>query len=159
MIQQIDQQIEEYDTEVGNRMHQINIGQDGKISVADLQKALGAIKHRPSDEAIEILIDKLDMDHDGFVPLDHVLSLAEEEGLGIVFSDDDQDSKSNKILSKGKELRNDVGLKSQKPPSTTTSPQQPPSSSSSPSSSNDSSHQSAQKDDVKPKKSDIVEDP
>jgi LETM1 and EF-hand domain-containing protein 1 len=102
------------------------------------------------------------MDHDGFVPLDHVLSLAEEEGLGIVFSDDDQDSKSNKILSKGKELRNDVGLKSQKPPSTTTSPQQPPSSpspSSSSSSSNDSSQHSTQKDDIKPKKSDIVEDP
>lgn len=46
MIQQIDQQIEEYDKEVGTRMHQINIGQDGKISVADLQKALEAIKHR-----------------------------------------------------------------------------------------------------------------
>ncbi|KAH9451432.1 hypothetical protein MJO28_009059 [Puccinia striiformis f. sp. tritici] len=148
MIQQIDQQIEEYDTEVGNRMHQINIGQDGKISVADLQKALGAIKHRPSDEAIEILIDKLDVDHDGFVPLDHVLSLAEEEGLGIVFSGEDQESKSNKILTKGKQLRDDAVHKSQKSSPTSTQNH-------SSSSSKDSTHN----EDIKPKKSDIVEDP
>ncbi|POW07058.1 hypothetical protein PSTT_08522, partial [Puccinia striiformis] len=138
----------EYDTEVGNRMHQINIGQDGKISVADLQKALGAIKHRPSDEAIEILIDKLDVDHDGFVPLDHVLSLAEEEGLGIVFSGEDQESKSNKILTKGKQLRDDAVHKSQKSSPTSTQNH-------SSSSSKDSTHN----EDIKPKKSDIVEDP
>lgn len=46
MIHEIDTQLEEYDTQVGNRMHQINIGQDGKISVDDLQKGLEAIKHR-----------------------------------------------------------------------------------------------------------------
>lgn len=153
MIQQIDQQIEEYDTEVGNRMHQINIGQDGKIGVADLKKALRAIKHRPSDEAIEVLIDKLDVDHDGFVPLDHVMSLAEEEGLGIVFSEDDRESKSKEILSKGRKLRDDVVLNNQQ---SNIGRDQKHSSTSS--SKLDINH-TTPKDDVKPKKSDIVEDP
>ncbi|PLW46356.1 hypothetical protein PCASD_05443 [Puccinia coronata f. sp. avenae] len=157
MIQQIDQQIEEYDTEVGNRMHQINIGQDGKISVADLKKALGAIKHRPSDDAIEILIDKLDVDHDGFVPLDHVLSLAEEEGLGIVFADEDQGSKSNQLLTKGRQLRDDMVHRNLKSSTSTSSA---PSQSEKKQQASENPSSSAYKDDhMKPKKSDIVEDP
>ncbi|MBW0478942.1 hypothetical protein O181_018657 [Austropuccinia psidii MF-1] len=141
MIQEIDQQLQEYDTQVGNRMHQINVGQDGKISVADLKKALEAIKHRPSDEMIKVLIDKLDVDHDGFVPLDHVISLAEEEGLGIVL---DEESSSNVIISQGKKLRHDGRLKIENQNSK---------------SQIDASKSQSLKEDTKPKKSDIVEDP
>ncbi|EGG00307.1 uncharacterized protein MELLADRAFT_79269, partial [Melampsora larici-populina 98AG31] len=143
MIHEIDTQLEEYDTQVGNRMHQINIGKDGNISVDDLRKGLGVIKHRPSDEAIEVLIDKLDVDHDGFVPLEHVVSLAAEEGLGIVV---DEDSSSNAIVSEGQKLRHDghKNLKLQ-------------------SKSRDARSKSesgvTNKEEPKPKKSDIVEDP
>lgn len=59
---------------------------------------------RPSDETIKVLIDKLDIDHDGFVPLDHVVSLAAEEGLGIVVDDE---SSSKTIVSEGQKLRED----------------------------------------------------
>ncbi|CAH7685530.1 LETM1-like protein-domain-containing protein [Phakopsora pachyrhizi] len=144
IIQQIDQQLGEYDKQVGDRMHQINIGQDGKISVGDLKKALGAIKHSPSDEAIEVLIDKLDVDHDGFVPLDHVLSLAEEEGLGIVL---DEESASNAIISQGQKLRKDgkLGINDSAQVIITSSSKDPATDSS--------------KETPKPKKSDIVEDP
>lgn len=53
---------------------------DGRISVEDLRTAFEQIRHRPDDETITALIDKLDVDHDGFVPLEDVTSLAEVEG-------------------------------------------------------------------------------
>lgn len=165
MIQQIDQQIEEYDKEVGTRMHQINIGQDGKISVADLQKALEAIKHRPTDEAIKILIEKLDVDHDGFVPLEHVVSLAEEEGLGIVFGEDaeaSEESASGSLVSRGQQLRHDAGRSS--PKSSHSHPDGPPppaAAAAHPSSDSRPTNPTLPSDDDprKPKKSDLVHDP
>lgn len=53
---------------------------NGRISVSDLRTAFEQIRHRPDDETITALIDKLDVDHDGFVPLEDVTSLAEVEG-------------------------------------------------------------------------------
>lgn len=44
---------------------------------------------RPSDEAIAVLLEKLDVDHDQFVPLSDIINLAEGEGLGIVIGEDD----------------------------------------------------------------------
>lgn len=60
----------------------------GRIAVRDLKVALESIAHRPSDEAIEVLIEKLDVDHDSWVPLEDIVSLAEGEGLGIVISEE-----------------------------------------------------------------------
>ena len=54
----------------------------------DLREALKVINHRPSDEAIEVLLEKLDVDHDQWVPLDEIVKLAEGEGLGIVISEE-----------------------------------------------------------------------
>ena len=48
-------------------MHLFDVGHDGKICVADLEKALKAINHAPSDDAVAVLVDKLDVDHDGFI--------------------------------------------------------------------------------------------
>lgn len=45
--------------------------------------------NRPSDQAIDVLIEKLDVDHDSFVPLDDIIKLAEGEGLGIVIDADE----------------------------------------------------------------------
>ncbi|KAN0062039.1 LETM1 domain-containing protein ylh47 [Thecaphora frezii] len=85
MLEKIDDQLEEYDRDVGSRMHIIEASPTGKISVDDLEQALRLIKHRPDDEVLEKLVDKLDVDHDGLVPLDDVLELARAEtGLGIV---------------------------------------------------------------------------
>lgn len=44
---------------------------------------------RPSDEAIEVLLEKLDVDHDSFVPLAEIIALSEGEGLGIVIGEDE----------------------------------------------------------------------
>jgi LETM1 and EF-hand domain-containing protein 1 len=36
-----------------------------------------------------VLLEKLDVDHDQFVPLSDIINLAEGEGLGIVIGEDD----------------------------------------------------------------------
>lgn len=67
MVTQLDAQLSAYDSEVGERMHLIDLGKDGRLRVADVEKALQRIAHAPSDEAISVLCKKLDVDHDGFV--------------------------------------------------------------------------------------------
>lgn len=76
MLKRIDQQLEEFDKDVGGRMHLIEASSTGKISVDDLEQALRLIKHRPDEEVMHKLVDKLDVDHDGLVPLNDVLELA-----------------------------------------------------------------------------------
>jgi len=87
MIEKVDKQLEEYDAEVGNKMNTIAVGEDGKLVLADLKKALREIRHAPSEDQIDVLVDKLDIDHDGFVTLQEILSLAENEGLGVLLDD------------------------------------------------------------------------
>ena len=80
MIKQIDEQLDAYDKEVSDKLTKFPVGPDGKISIESLRAAFEQIRHRPDDETITALIDKLDVDHDGFVPLEDVTSLAEVEG-------------------------------------------------------------------------------
>ena len=51
-------------------------------TAADLQKALNVIKHKPDAEVVDQIVEKLDVDKDGFVELEHVVGLVREEGLG-----------------------------------------------------------------------------
>lgn len=105
MLEKIDNQLEEYDHDVGSRMHLIEASHTGKISVDDLEQALRLIKHKPEDEVIEKIVDKLDVDHDGLVPLDDVLELARAEtGLGIL-----RDEGVKEIHAQGREIRQGEG--------------------------------------------------
>ncbi|KAJ1576505.1 hypothetical protein NDA12_006332 [Ustilago hordei] len=111
MLEKIDNQLEEYDRDVGSRMHLIEASHTGKISVDDLEQALRLIKHKPEDEVIEKIVDKLDVDHDGLVPLDDVLELAQAEtGLGIL-----RDEGVKKIKQQGKEIRSNGPVEKKKP--------------------------------------------
>ncbi|KAG6818163.1 hypothetical protein H0H87_000068 [Tephrocybe sp. NHM501043] len=101
MLTKIDGQLEEYDNRVGSSLQMISADPQGRISVQDLQKALDVIKHRPDDEVGQAVIQKLDVDQDGFVELEHVLGLAKEEGLGIVIDDEAQS-----IIGQGNEIKN-----------------------------------------------------
>ena len=109
ILTKIDKQLEEYDAEIGGRLNMFESDVDGRISVKDLKSALEVIRHRsvlhsfsprcdsrangwcarPSDEAIEVLLEKLDVDHDSFVPLAEIIALSEGEGLGIVIGEDE----------------------------------------------------------------------
>ncbi|KAA1471302.1 LETM1-domain-containing protein [Dentipellis sp. KUC8613] len=100
MLTKIDKQLEEYDARVGNTLQMISCDPQGRISAQDLEKALAVIKHRPDDDVIQNVIEKLDVDKDGYVELEHVLGLAREEGLGIVV-----DNEAQSLIGQGRELK------------------------------------------------------
>ena len=83
MLTKIDKQLQEYDSRVGSSLQMISADAQGRISVQDLKKALAVIKHKPDDEVGQAVIQKLDVDKDGFVELEHVLGLVREEGVGM----------------------------------------------------------------------------
>ncbi|TFK76502.1 LETM1-domain-containing protein [Pluteus cervinus] len=99
MLTKIDHQLQDYDAKVGNTLQLISADQ-GRISVQDLETALAVIKHKPDDEVGQAVIQKLDVDQDGYVELEHVLGLVKDEGLGIVLDDEAQS-----ILGQGTELK------------------------------------------------------
>ncbi|KAF7440445.1 hypothetical protein PC9H_000790 [Pleurotus ostreatus] len=101
MLTKIDGQLQEYDSRVGSSLQLISADPQGRISVQDLEKALTVIKHKPDDDVGRAVIEKLDVDKDGYVELEHVLGLVREEGLGLVLDDDAQT-----ILGQGTELKN-----------------------------------------------------
>ncbi|KAI6032551.1 LETM1-like protein-domain-containing protein [Pisolithus marmoratus] len=90
MLTKIDAQLQDYDARMG------------RIPVEDLEKALTVIKHRPDDEVIQAVIQKPDVDQDGYVELEHVLGLIKEDGLGI-----EVDDEARTIIVQGKEIRMD----------------------------------------------------
>lgn len=101
MLTKVDTQLQEYDSRVGSSLQMISADAQGRISVQDLEKALAVIKHKPDDEVGQAVIQKLDVDQDGFVELEHVLGLVKEEGLGIVLDDEAQS-----IIGQGHEIKN-----------------------------------------------------
>lgn len=86
MLTKIDSQLSDYDSRVGSSLQLISADPQGRISVRDLEHALGVIKHKPDAETVEGIVRKLDVDQDGFVVLEHVLDLVREEGLGTCFT-------------------------------------------------------------------------
>lgn len=119
MLTRIDKQLETYDSRVGSSLQMISADDQGRISVQDLEKALAVIKHKPDEEIGQAVVQKLDVDKDGYVELEHVLELVKEEGLGMFYvltmqtlhlltlnigmvMDDDAQT----IIGQGKELKN-----------------------------------------------------
>ncbi|KAK8866064.1 hypothetical protein IAR55_001215 [Kwoniella newhampshirensis] len=111
MIKKIDAQLEKYDEQVGSSLNVIDTSANGQIALADLKKALKVIKHKPSEEVIEGLGKKLDVDSDGFVELDHVLELTQDHGLGILL----EDEAAQTLIEKGSSIRHSKDIKELKP--------------------------------------------
>ncbi|WFD01764.1 LETM1 domain-containing protein ylh47 [Malassezia obtusa] len=106
MLHKIDRQLEDYDRDVGGRMHLIQTSSTGKISADDLEQALRLIKHRPSEDKLQKLVDKLDVDLDGLVPLDHVLELTRDEAMEAGDGEELRDiQKEGQRILEGKKLR------------------------------------------------------
>lgn len=107
MIKKIDAQLETYDERVGSSLNLIETNSKGQIRVKDLLRALKVIAHPPPDEVIEEIGQKLDPDGDGMVSLDHVLELAQDDGLGlgVVFDE------AAALLDKGSDIRHSKDLK------------------------------------------------
>jgi len=62
MIEKIDSQLREFENEIRSKMDIISINEKGQIHVYDVKKALKMIKHAPSVEDINALVEKLDPD-------------------------------------------------------------------------------------------------
>lgn len=107
MLEKIDSQLLAYEEEVGSKMHIIEASASGKISVEDVEAALRLIKHRPDEEVLERLVDSMDKDKDGLIPLAEVVALAKQEsGLGIVREDSIKD-----IAGQGRKVRDEMEAK------------------------------------------------
>lgn len=124
MLTKIDAQLQEYDARVGSSLQMISADAQGRISVQDLEKALAVCKHKPDEDVGQAVIQKLDVDKDGFVELEHVLGLVKEEGLGglcnlypsilkglIIFPGIVIDDEAQSILGQGSEIK---GMKPRK---------------------------------------------
>ncbi|KAI5476504.1 MRS7 family protein [Pseudohyphozyma bogoriensis] len=94
LLEKIEKQLEDYDKEFGGHLNMFSPDHLGRIRIKDLKSALEVIRHRPSDEAIKVLLGKLDVDGDGFVPVQEIVDLAEGEGLGIVLLDEVEEMKA-----------------------------------------------------------------
>ncbi|PWN40419.1 LETM1-domain-containing protein [Ceraceosorus guamensis] len=106
MLKKIDAQLEEYDKDVGSRMHIIETSPSGKISVDDVGQALRLIKHKPDDDVLEKIVDKLDVDNDGLVPLADLVELARQEtGLGRLREEDALPDEVNEVRAASNRLR------------------------------------------------------
>lgn len=110
MIKKIDTQLEKYDEKVGSSLNVIHTNAKGQISLKDLETAFRSIKHAPPEEIVEKLGEKLDVDKDGFVELDHVVDLAQERDFGIGLEEEAKD-----ILGQGKDIRTSKDVKDLKP--------------------------------------------
>lgn len=111
MLRKLDNQLEEYDRDVGTRMHLIHTSSTGKISVDDLEQVLRLIKHRPEEAVVQKIVDKIDVDNDGLVPLADVLELAKKEsGIGIIRDNDMKDIRETgrQIISDQKPRKSDI---------------------------------------------------
>ncbi|KAG8935935.1 hypothetical protein FRC02_005410 [Tulasnella sp. 418] len=100
MLDKIDKQIEAYDSKVGTNLGHVAVDEQGRITIADLERALKLIKHAPGEDVIAGIVKKLDVDSDGLVVLEDVLGLMKEEGLGIVVDDEARD-----LIGLGREIR------------------------------------------------------
>ncbi|KAF9361787.1 hypothetical protein BGX26_011782 [Mortierella sp. AD094] len=88
MIAKLDQELQAYDADVGNRLQAFQANERGELTVTDIEEALKVIKHAPDAEKIKQIVKKLDADGDGLVLLSHIVELADlveqEEGTGVL---------------------------------------------------------------------------
>ncbi|KAG9066543.1 hypothetical protein KI688_012451 [Linnemannia hyalina] len=90
MISQLDEELQAYESPSHEKFKPIETNDRNELTVAEVEAALCIIKHTPDDETIRLTVQKLDIDGDGLIQLDHIYELAdlvEQEGTGGVFGE------------------------------------------------------------------------
>ncbi|KAG0244270.1 LETM1-like protein-domain-containing protein [Mortierella sp. GBAus27b] len=109
MIAKLDQELQAYDADVGNKLQAFQANERGELTVKDIESALKVIKHAPDEEKIKQIVKKLDMDGDGLVLLSHIVELADlveqEEGTGVLVEGKKPHGKSSAETEKEKKLK------------------------------------------------------
>jgi len=76
------------------RCNSLRVTRQDESRFETLPRRLSMIRHRPEEDVVAHVVEKLDVDHDGYVELEHVLGLAREEGLGIVIENEQTDARN-----------------------------------------------------------------
>lgn len=91
MISKLDEELQAYESYSQEKFKPMETNDLNELTVAEVEDALRIIKHTPDDETIKLIIQKLDIDGNGLVQLDHIFQLAElveqEEGTGGIIGE------------------------------------------------------------------------
>ncbi|KAF8944469.1 hypothetical protein BGZ47_004191 [Haplosporangium gracile] len=92
MISKLDEELQAYETYSQEKFKPIETNDRNELTVAEIEAALKIIKHTPNDDTIKLIVQKLDIDSDGLIQLDHIFELADlveqEEGTGGIIGKD-----------------------------------------------------------------------
>lgn len=93
LIQDIGQELTQYEEQVGSKLHLIQANQRGELTTAQLELILGMLRKAPKDDAqIAAILRRFDEDGDGRVLLSEILRKCEEqqelEGQGVLLQDE-----------------------------------------------------------------------
>ena len=102
MLSKIEQELQKYDSEIGDKLNILKIDHNGKIPVAEIEQVYKMMntKEKDDEEKIKRLISKLDTDNDGMIDLQEILKYAkemesnEQEGHGTVSKEKDSSKKT-----------------------------------------------------------------
>jgi LETM1 and EF-hand domain-containing protein 1 len=92
LIKDIDQQIGQFDSELGKRLQIISSGSDGTISTGQLKAIMKMVKNSPKDaEKVAQAVKAFDSDGDGKIFIEDIIRIAEDsehrEGRGYIEGD------------------------------------------------------------------------
>ena len=73
MIKSIEDELQKYDSEIGNTLNLVKPNETGQISIQELEETLRVIRDHPNDERIAKIVKKLDQDEDGFVAMNELI--------------------------------------------------------------------------------------
>ncbi|KAK5814197.1 LETM1-like protein-domain-containing protein [Linnemannia elongata] len=91
MISKLDEELQAYESYSQEKFKPMETNDRNELTVAEVEAALRIIKHTPDEETIRLIVQKLDIDGDGLIQLDHIFELADlveqEEGTGGIFGE------------------------------------------------------------------------
>lgn len=91
MISKLDEELHAYESYSQEKFKPMETNDRNELTVAEVEAALRIIKHTPDDGTIRLIVQKLDIDGNGLIQLDHIFELADlveqEEGIGGIFGE------------------------------------------------------------------------
>eukprot|EP00898_Chlorokybus_atmophyticus_P007712 jgi/Chlat1/7942/Chrsp68S07378 len=90
MLHNIEKELDNVDSRIGDKLHVLDRDKDGKITPDELAAAITTLRDSLHHEELADLIEQLDQDIDGKISIENILELADEE------DEDKEDDKDNK---------------------------------------------------------------
>ena len=78
MITNLEKEVTQVESQLGSKLNLIRLRPDGKVSVEELEKVLTLTRDHPDNESVKKIVRRLDVDSDGFVPVEEIVGIVEE---------------------------------------------------------------------------------